>query len=364
MMTNGNDNQQDIVMVPVENLLLDYQNPRLVAIGEVSRQEDLLQELYREYYLDDLLVSLAHNGYFTEEPLIGVQTGSDNEGNPIYTIIEGNRRLTALRLLLFEADRVRVKAKDIPEPQPEILETLHRVPVKRYPSREDVTPYMGVRHIAGVSPWDALAKARYINQLVDSGYTIDAIKNMVGIKRGGVVQRWLVTLYALNQANRIADKPWQVAEKTFSFSFLYTALGYHRIRQYLEMDVEILNNPRPDPVSDSAHSKLIDHMADLYGTPDHPELRKVRESREIKKLAAVYATPEALDLLRAGYALADAYSRSVGEAEEMVMLTRDASLNLDKACGLAPHHTKSPEARKYTKRCLDSAQHLYDTLED
>lgn len=356
--------QTDIIMVDIDKLLPDFANPRLAKSGVLDSVEAVWKELYEEYYLEDLLVSLSHNGYFSEEPLIGYQSGEDALKNPVYTIVEGNRRLAALRLLLFEKDRVIAEAKGIPAPKPEILDTLKRVPVKVYPGRAGIIPYMGVRHIAGVRPWDAMAKAKYIEYLIDNGYSIDDIKDMVGVKGSGVVERWILTLYILEQANSVADIPWKAAEKSFKFSWLYTALGYSRVRQYLELDTNILEAPSKQPVTEKAITKLLEHMKDLYGPPNNPEQKKVKESREIKKLAAVYATPEALQVLRAGRSLAEAHSKSVGEIEELITLVRDASLDLEKASGLVPHHKKNPQARRFAKRCIENAQHIYDTLED
>jgi hypothetical protein len=364
MTAEQNSTQLGILLVPVEQLLLDPKNPRLGATTDELDQDALLKELYRTYYLSDLLVSMARNGYFSEEPLIGVAAGEDASGKQLYKVVEGNRRLTALKLLLFPKERARVGAKNVPEPLAGVVESLRNVPVKVYGSEEEVVPYMGVRHIAGVQEWDAMAKAYYIKRLVDGGHGIEAIKEMVGVKRGDVVQRWLLTLYVLLQANACADEPWDMSQDEMNFSFLYTALGYQRIRQYLEMDPQIMTSPVEDPVPVGARSKLIEHMRDLYGPPGKYADRKVRESRDIRKLAAVYATNDALDFMRAGYSLDEAYARSIGEIEEMLALIRDASYNLDKACGLAPHHVKNPDAKKWAKRCMDSAKHLCDTLED
>jgi hypothetical protein len=236
------------------------------------------------------------------------------------------------------------------------------VPVKIYPSRADIVPYLGVRHIAGVRPWDALAKAKYIKLLVDNKISIGEIKKMVGIQRGDVIQRWLLTLYALNQVNSIGEERWEEAYGYFSFSFLYTALGYRSVREYLGIDSELLNNPRENPVAKKSEKKLIDLMDDLYGRPSDPARRKVGESRNIRQLAAIYDSREALSVLRSGGTLGEAYGKTVGEAQELLDLLYRSSYCLDKAMGIAPHHKKNPEARKYAKRCLDSAKVLYDDI--
>jgi len=356
-------------MVHVENLRLDHENPRLSTSGQGTTQEALLKEVYRRYNVDQLIVSLAQNGYFSEEPLIAVErkdeaTGPGLFGEGVFTVVEGNRRLAALKVLLFEAGRKAAEAKNVPTPSPVALEKLNPVPVKVYPSRAEIVAYLGVRHIVGVKPWDALAKARYIDELARSGYTIAQIKETVGIRRSDVVQRWLLTLYVLDQANRIADEPWTPDEGDFKFSLLYTALGYQNVRQYLGIEADILGSPRRDPVPERSEGKLLEHMRDLYGTQSRPDLRKIRESREISQLAAVYATAEALDALRAGAHLSEAYRKSEGEAAELVELVRGADYQLGQANAIAPHHRKNPEARRFAKRCLDSAEVLYKTLED
>ena len=361
-MANGADNPQDIVMVPVENLLLDHSNPRLSSsVGGLS-QEALLKEMYRRYHLDDLIWSLAENGYFSEEPLIGVESGTGLDEDKQYIVVEGNRRLAALKILLFEDDRKSVGLNGVPKPSAEVLPKLNPVPVKVYSSREEIVPYMGVRHIVGVRPWGSLSKARYIRHLREGGVSIQEIKGKVGIRRGDVVQRWLLALYVLEQANKVTDEPWQEAEEDFYFSFLYTSLGYSNVRQYVQLTPENYEDPKPEPVPTQARGNLVGHMTDLYGKPSQPGLRKVSESRQIKQLAAVYGSPDALEALRSGYSLQDAYRKAGGELLELVDHLRNASRELGHANALAPHHKGEPDGLKFAKRCWEAAKAVYETL--
>ena len=64
------------------------------------------------------------------------------------------------------------------------------------------------------------------------GILLRAIARLVG-DRGDVVRRWLLTLYVLDQANRVSETPWNEAINEFKFSWLYTSLGYARVREYL-----------------------------------------------------------------------------------------------------------------------------------
>ena len=353
-----------IMLIPVEDLFLDSDNPRLAKPGTKVSDLDLLTELYRRYDLRDVLSSLAQHGYFSEEPLIAVPKDNvDVNKATKFTVVEGNRRLAALKLLLFEEVRQNVGAKNIPTPRNEdVLRTLKIVPVKLYKSRSEVIPYLGVRHIAGVKQWDSLAKAKYIYSLVQQDYPIAEITRMVA-SRSDLVSRSLLTLYVLNQANKTADKPWVEEAEGFSFSFLYTALGYISVRKYLGLDATALKEPRPEPVPEEHRKELLESMNDLYGSADGSKPAKLADSRDIKKLAAVYESPDAIEYLRAGASLEQAYRKSGGEQAELVALLREASRNLDEADGIVPHIKKNPEALRWAKRCLESGHNAFSFIE-
>ena len=88
---------ETITKVPVERLRLDRRNPRLHAESVKTSDEELVAWLYRAAELDELLQSISANGYMDIEALI-VMDGPD-AGNGELVVLEGNRRLAALRLL-------------------------------------------------------------------------------------------------------------------------------------------------------------------------------------------------------------------------------------------------------------------------
>lgn len=361
-MANGADTQRDIVMVRVENLLLDHANPRLSSGVDASNQEALLKELYRRYNLKDVLLSLAQHGYFSEEPLIAVPRGNgDIDRAKEFTVVEGNRRLAALKLLLFEEARKSVDGKGLPEPTVEALPKLNPVPVKRYERRAEIIPYLGVRHITGVKPWDSQSKAKYVRELVEEGHSISEVTKMVA-SRSDVVGRGLLTLYVLEQANNNVAEPWEEEAESFSFSFLYTALGYSSTQKLLGLSVGAVRDPQETPVSKERVAELIGVMIDLYGTPDGTKPPVLDDSREIAHLAAVYDSPVALEALRAGVSLDQAYRKSGGEQTELVELVHEASGKLDEANAIAPHHKDTPEALRWTVRCKEAVEQLVKTL--
>src|SRR5580700_3461590 len=83
---------------PVGSLLLDAENPRLVEYGLTAgaTQFDILRVLWERMAISELAMSIAYNGYFEHEPLFAIT----HPGSEDLVVIEGNRRLAAVKLLL------------------------------------------------------------------------------------------------------------------------------------------------------------------------------------------------------------------------------------------------------------------------
>src|SRR5260370_4222379 len=97
--------------IPIEKLLFDAKNPRLAefVLEEDATQLQVVQSLWKFMAIQEIAMSIAHNGYFNHEPLFVESTD-----NSKFVVIEGNRRLAAVRLLLDAELRERLKATDLP----------------------------------------------------------------------------------------------------------------------------------------------------------------------------------------------------------------------------------------------------------
>src|SRR5713101_8279997 len=89
-----------IEYVKLDKLLIDPDNPRLGKGLTEKTQEAMLR--YIEARFEPILVgrSIALHGYFVSEPLIVIPNKDQT-----FTVVEGNRRLVALKLLSDEAAR-------------------------------------------------------------------------------------------------------------------------------------------------------------------------------------------------------------------------------------------------------------------
>ncbi len=136
----------------VTALLFDEKNPRLSADGDgPSSQSAIFQLLWREFAVDELASSIAANGYFPYEPLIAVEA----DGNLV--IVEGNRRLAALKALLG-LEQVDSPVA-LPGVAPDVLSSIAEVPVV-ITERREIWQYVGFKHVNGPQPWQSVSKAK------------------------------------------------------------------------------------------------------------------------------------------------------------------------------------------------------------
>jgi hypothetical protein len=139
----------------VANLDFDPHNPRFPREIAGGPESELISRFVRDERLLEVLTSIADQGYFAGEPLLVVADGER------YHVVEGNRRLAALKLLngLAAAPPGRFSIEDV------ISDARHRppsVPCLVFPSADRIMRYLGFRHITGIKSWSSLQKARLL----------------------------------------------------------------------------------------------------------------------------------------------------------------------------------------------------------
>lgn len=162
-MEAGNKDLKQIT-VPVEQLQLDADNPRLPDDVRGGDQSAILTYLDKATVLDEIAQSMVENGFFSHEPMLVL-----NNGNGSWTVLEGNRRLATLMILLQLpiAEEAELEFDLGLEVEPEDWrERLQAIPCFEVPTREAVRSFLGFRHIGGMKPWSAQAKARYVYEEV------------------------------------------------------------------------------------------------------------------------------------------------------------------------------------------------------
>ena len=276
--------------VPVDELSLDARNPRIQRAGERLSQDEILSILWREYSVDEVAWSIARNGYFPHEALFAA------EEDGALVVVEGNRRLAAVRLLREPDLRKKVKATDLPEISPEEVAELDTLPVIRR-KREDVWQYVGFKHVNGPQAWGSFAKAEYIAWVRnDVGKDLADIAETIG-DRHRTVARLYRAYMALKQARTAGayDVDEQRSRKRFAFSHLYTGLDYRGIQEFT--GVADLDPPTERPIPPRKMRRFGELCVWLWGdktrdiNPEiktqNPHLRQLDEAFNRRVLAAL-----------------------------------------------------------------------------
>lgn len=326
-----------VTKVPVERLRLDSLNPRLFTVGDKSSDIDIIAQLYRSEDLSELLQSIAANGYLDIEPLIVL------EENGFLTVLEGNRRLAAIRLLetpdltkqISERTRVRITIPNFPE---NFRDTIREVSVYRVSTRADARSFIGFKHINGAAKWRSYAKARFAAEWYrGGGTTLEEIAAQIGDNHA-TIKRMVNGIYVLEQAENadifhLSDG----AIPRFNFSHLYTALSRTPYMLFLGLEEAWTRfDPKQDPIPKENLDRLREVLRWLYGSKES-DIRPVilSQNPDIRRLGEVLENPEALTELRASRSLDEAhfstapanqrFSESLIRARSEV---RDASNNL------------------------------------
>ena len=134
--------------INVDFLKLDRDNPRLAGRSACTAEECIIAQLYRGEDLGELLQSIAANGYMDIEPLIVLLDAADQR----FTVLEGNRRLAAIRLFrepelvdsIARKEHLKIK---VPEISATASATLSEVSVYRVPDRAAARSFIGFKHI-------------------------------------------------------------------------------------------------------------------------------------------------------------------------------------------------------------------------
>lgn len=321
----------NIKQLNIDQLLLDMENPRLPRSIEHA-EEPIFKYLARETSIEELMKAIGENNFFPGEPLI-VCPNLENPDK--YTVIEGNRRLTALRLLenptLISPEIPRLRA--IKELAVNALHKPNTVPVVVFNNREEVVVYLGHRHITGVKSWSSLSKARFLKQLFDSHSDTEKsnderckkIARSIG-SRWDYVKRILSTLaiYKIIEDNDYFEIP-NLDETNLPFSVFYTAFNHREIREFIQYP--------EDPVSNIEDINIyhLNELTEWICKKQTGGATVLINPSNLKKLAEVVSSPHALQELRGGTTLDVAYRRTEGHNKEFTLLLHETRSNLQSA---------------------------------
>ena len=300
--------------VALTQLHFDPYNPRYATEHGPPYENDaqIVESLYESSDLGELLQSISTSGYVDIEPLIVL--GEDEK----LIVLEGNRRLAALRVLTDPS--LASTCKISPPPiAPGKESTFERVSVYRVEHRNEARDFIGFKHINGAHRWDSIAKARYAASWLDeerqkgeSGLTLREIARRMG-DRHSTLQRMVSGYYVLKQAEelRLFDVDDREQGKKFYFSHLYTALTRPGYRYYLGLDDEPRSaEPKTNPISEKHLPQLKQVLLWLYGSDSDQTPAVIRsQNPHVRQLGQVLEHPKARTIMLESHDLSRAYAQ-------------------------------------------------------
>jgi hypothetical protein len=270
---------------PVRTSRLDFDpnNPRFGG-GTHSLSQDQLQQLLEKapHYAREVVPSLVENGFIPYEPLVVRQDGER------YVVIEGNRRLAAVRYIINNPD----------EFSEQVRKKFRRLPSLVFPSAatetshdDAVRVYLGVHHLFGFREWPPESKAKFLDQNIKTKKDLQKLAREIGIQVNEF-ERYLIPYRLRKKAQKSVGS---VAVK--DFWTLAEAMNRAAIKEYINLETD----DKTLDVLDYDPRKLKFLLGFLYGT-DGIE-KRIEETRQIKTLAKVLGSKRASDALEKGASL-------------------------------------------------------------
>jgi len=319
--------EQEVQMIPTAKLEFDPDNPRFYRLKNTHDVHLIVEKMLDVENLPDLMRSIGQKGYFLGEPLLVVkQLRTEN-----YIVVEGNRRLAAVKLLNGEISPPQRRKNSVAEIISGITESPpFELPCLVFADQKDVLRDLGYRHITGIHEWDSLSKAKYLFKLRETFYyslprneQLRAMANDVGSGPASVAQ--LLTGLALyEKAENSGFFGLPIEPKDVEFSYITTALNYKSISTWLGLE------SRTDmDVSNLELGNLKNIFAWMF-SKDQQARTILGETRNLKKMAAIVASPEAVRVLIDKGDLDEAYLHSDGpeNALELAMSQADQKLRI------------------------------------
>lgn len=250
--------------IAVATLLLDHGNPRIPFSSPSASQLELIAELVAHDDVYELAKDIAINGYIPTELLIVFDDGGKTR------VLEGNRRLAALKLLSnpgLAPESQKRKFQKLANTQPS-SDRVKKVGVLVAPSRVAAAPIILRKHTRDqILRWGPLMQAKFYRNLANSGVSVAILAKNYGISPSTV--RDFLRTDAMYEIACSLDLTPEVAAvvrdpRAFPASVLERFLDMPKARDFLALSVDaqgdISSTAKPDDFR-KAYARVVTDIA-------------------------------------------------------------------------------------------------------
>lgn len=331
------ESQPTFESIPVDQLELDSNNPRLPKSLHGKSEEEILKYMLLDSSLIELMLAIGHNGFFPGEQLLVVQTSK--KPNAKYKAVEGNRRLSAVKLLR-DPDKASIQKVKVNQVVSETSERPESIPCLIFNSESEIRNYLGYRHITGIKEWKLLEKAKYLSDLYYADYRevsfIEACKDLaksIGSRRD-YVERLVVgyDIFKIIEDNSFY-KIEGLNDTTFWFNYIADSLSREHICEYLNIQIDSQNGLVKENLDLDGLRKWV-HW--FFQRNKEGKTRLIGDSKTLTQLNKVLSDPAAKEAFVSGsLSLIDALDLT-DEADQQFLRFITASIkSLEKADSLS-----------------------------
>lgn len=345
-------NDRKVSFIKTKDLRFDPKNPRFYRLNDASKDSEVIEEMLDEEGVQDLMLSIGQKGYFEGEPLIVVS----KTGAAPFIVVEGNRRLAAVKLLnqqLLPPKRRSTSIKQIRD-EAEAQNFPVELPCLIYSDRKEVLRYLGYRHITGIKEWDSLSKAKYLSELREEFYKnldlpkqMKALANDIGSRSDYVSQLLTaLSLYITASEKKFFNLP--IREEDIEFSYITTALNYSSICVWLGLD------SKGDVEMEGLKAENLKKAFSWFFAKDQDGFTVIGETRQLAEFASIVKSRDAIKVLERSKKLEEAYLYTDGPQKALETVLEQAVERVSTAWRMIPEITSLSKAH------LSLVQTLFD----
>lgn len=354
----------EIKYAAMDDLYLDPTNPRLGRnhVSPNLKQADIL-DLMKDWSLEELAVSFLESGFWPHEAMLVIHEKLYGKNQMV--VVEGNRRLAALRMLaLAKSGQSKssrwegiIDGRNIPN------KLFERIPYIEVDSRDDVAAFLGFRHVTGIKEWKPAEKAEYVAYLIEKQHmSYEEARRKIGSKTPTVRRNYIAYRLLLQMEDE--EENVDIGKVEEKFSVLFLSLKTSGVQKYLQIDMEADPKRALRPVPKSHLKNLANFALWLFGEEKTPPL--FSDSRYVDRFSAILESNDAIKYLeRADKPSFDTALRIAGGDEpELLKSIQRASENIQLALTNAHQYRKSAKVRLAVERFGTDALQLLAVFPD
>jgi hypothetical protein len=295
------------IIVNIDHIFLDPNNLRLIGLRRQTPERRFLEEgvqssvltLMERFDIDSLKKSFLQEGVLPVDKIVVRRYDSSDN----YIVVEGNRRIAAIKSLLNEHDSGEIT---INEQRLQELSELNVLLLKNA-TKEDTLLIQGIRHVPGIREWGAYERASAVSYLLDRGYSDNDVSNLLGgiIRRAEVV-RYYRAYGAIQQMKEDDEYGRFFKPEYFTYFDEILKPKYAAVRRWLNWD------GRQRKFRNEENAKTFYKWLTGDGNAD---LRQIRTVRELRDLPEVFDNPTARRALMDGATVENAKSHIIRPPE-------------------------------------------------